>query len=135
MHIQVIFIHHCLFCFCFLFVCFLTLQIKVKSQLRVSGIGMWEFWASHFLVDVIQFLLPFIMGIIIVVAFQMDSFMQAGALFMFIIFMLMYIPLTTLVCYCASFAFDDYETASGILQVIILYVSTISIDGVTSSLF
>ncbi|XP_072019069.1 cholesterol transporter ABCA5-like [Amphiura filiformis] len=96
-------------------------QIKVVSQLRVSGVEMWRFWLAHFLIDMFQFALPFIVGIIIIAAFRMPSFTQPGAMFMFILFMLMYMPLTTMFHYCVSFAFKDYETASGILPILILY--------------
>ncbi|XP_077979636.1 cholesterol transporter ABCA5-like [Glandiceps talaboti] len=85
-------------------------EIKTKAQLRISGLRTFSYWLSHFVIDVIQYCVPAIIGVILILAFQVESYKQPGALVCVIILLIIFVPSNTIFIFCNSFLFDKFET-------------------------
>nr|XP_006816829.1 PREDICTED: ATP-binding cassette sub-family A member 5-like [Saccoglossus kowalevskii] len=90
-------------------------QFKTKSQLRVSGVRMQKYWLVYLMVGLVQYSIPAITGVILVVIFRVDNFLIPGAMLCMIILLILYLPIATIFQFCTSFMFDKYDTAQSAL--------------------
>ncbi len=95
---------------------------KVKQQQIVSGTGYFVYWLSNFIIDVLKLMIPIIISILLIAAFQIDSLHDDGAYDavwrLFVLFGLCTIVLT----YLMSFLFNDIGQAQG-TTFVFLFVS------------
>ncbi|XP_041473129.1 cholesterol transporter ABCA5-like isoform X4 [Lytechinus variegatus] len=109
-------------------------ELKIKAQLRISGIDTLSYWGSVFVIDVAQMLLVVIIGLIIIFAMQVPSLTTGGAVFSLLVTVILYVPNAIIHSYCISFVFDKFETAQGYAFVILvelplfLFLPTMFID-------
>ncbi|XP_070580684.1 cholesterol transporter ABCA5-like isoform X2 [Ptychodera flava] len=85
-------------------------EIKAKTQMRISGLKVKNYWLTTFMIDIAQYCLPAVIGVILILAFRVESFMQAGAMVCVIILLIIYLPTNTIFIYCFSFLFDKSVT-------------------------
>jgi ATP-binding cassette subfamily A (ABC1) protein 5 len=97
---------------------------KSKSQLRISGLTMNMYWFSAFLVDYLQYMIVAVASIVIMVAFQIPSIIQPGAIISLVLLYIFYMPVTMLFAYNMGFLFDNYETAESAIPNIMSWVRT-----------
>ncbi|XP_053402183.1 cholesterol transporter ABCA5-like isoform X2 [Mercenaria mercenaria] len=97
-------------------------ELKIRSQLRVSGLPFTLYWLTFFAVDVVKFFIPVILSIIVVFAVQVTSFTYGGAALSFILLCIFYIPSNILLAYVVSFLFDKFETCQSVAPTIFLMI-------------
>ncbi|XP_064604121.1 cholesterol transporter ABCA5-like [Liolophura sinensis] len=100
-------------------------EVKARSQLRVSGVSWVMYWGTSFIFHFLQFSIPAILCIIVVLAAQVPSLSHAGAILCLILLFLLYMPSNTLLSYNLSFLFKKGETAMSVLPNIFTYASMI----------
>uniref|UniRef100_H2YP07 ABC transporter domain-containing protein n=1 Tax=Ciona savignyi TaxID=51511 RepID=H2YP07_CIOSA len=88
-----------------------SLQLKIRSQLRVSGAPFHIYWSSLFIIDYLWFLCVALAMIIGVLAFQVPFFVQPGAILALILLLIGWGVSCVLSSYCGSFIFKTSETA------------------------
>ncbi|XP_064639589.1 cholesterol transporter ABCA5-like isoform X2 [Lineus longissimus] len=98
-------------------------QDKARSQLRISGITWSMYWGTMFFTSVMLYYLSAVLAIIVLLAFQVESIMYAGAVVCVLILFLFYIPLMTLISFNLSFMFAKSETALTVVPNILLFTS------------
>uniref|UniRef100_H2YP11 ABC transporter domain-containing protein n=1 Tax=Ciona savignyi TaxID=51511 RepID=H2YP11_CIOSA len=110
-----------------------SLQLKIRSQLRVSGAPFHIYWSSLFIIDYLWFLCVALAMIIGVLAFQVPFFVQPGAILALILLLIGWGVSCVLSSYCGSFIFKTSETAQAawpnIVQLVsffCIYLSSIS---------
>lgn len=95
----------------FLSATFIIFLIKERSSgskhlQKVSGVGSFAFWASNFVWDLINYLIPVMLILVVFAAFQTEAFVNSNRLgIVFLIFLLYawsFLPLT----YIVSFVFS-----------------------------
>ncbi|XP_038065899.1 ATP-binding cassette sub-family A member 5-like [Patiria miniata] len=104
-------------------------QEKIRTQLRVSGVKMTHYWASHLLIDGSQLYLIAAVGIVVNLATGFavggSAFTTAGAIVCLIVFIIFYIPLEVLFCYCLSFLFREFKTTQSMAQFFYIFLPVI----------
>uniref|UniRef100_H2YP08 ABC transporter domain-containing protein n=1 Tax=Ciona savignyi TaxID=51511 RepID=H2YP08_CIOSA len=86
-------------------------ELKIRSQLRVSGAPFHIYWSSLFIIDYLWFLCVALAMIIGVLAFQVPFFVQPGAILALILLLIGWGVSCVLSSYCGSFIFKTSETA------------------------
>ena len=89
----------------------------------MSGVEGATYWMARCIVDCAQYGFIALVGIIVLVCFRIDSFIQPGAIFAMLLALIIYVPINVICAYCVSYMFDDYETAQGILPQPYFWVS------------
>ncbi|XP_060574789.1 cholesterol transporter ABCA5-like isoform X2 [Ruditapes philippinarum] len=113
-------------------------QTKVRSQLRIAGVSYKIYWGSYVAMDIIKYIIPALLIIIITLIMQVDSLQQKGAMFVFILMVVTCIPASLLLSYVVSFGFDKWETAQAVQPLIFFfagfmpYLPVALIDSMTS---
>ncbi|XP_041378992.1 cholesterol transporter ABCA5-like isoform X2 [Gigantopelta aegis] len=100
-------------------------QIKIRSQLRVSGVTFNMYWITSFLFHLCIYLIPAVICIIIVLAVQIPSFTTEGAMLILVLLFLAYIPANLLLAYVFSFAFKSFETCQAVLPNVFIFAGII----------
>uniref|UniRef100_H2YP06 ABC transporter domain-containing protein n=1 Tax=Ciona savignyi TaxID=51511 RepID=H2YP06_CIOSA len=100
-----------------------SLQLKIRSQLRVSGAPFHIYWSSLFIIDYLWFLCVALAMIIGVLAFQVPFFVQPGAILALILLLIGWGVSCVLSSYCGSFIFKTSETAQAAWPNIVQLVS------------
>ena len=99
----------------------------MRTQLRVSGVTAAKYWGSHLIIDAIQMYVVAIVGIIIILvvgaALGKQPLATPGAIFMFVVFMIVFVPTDVMFSYCVGFLFKDYKTCQAVAPLVLLYVS------------
>ncbi|XP_071963813.1 cholesterol transporter ABCA5-like [Antedon mediterranea] len=90
-------------------------ELKIRSQIRVSGITVNTYWFAWLAVDVAFYAIACVIGFIVILAFQVDAFLRAGAIVTFIVLLIVYLPVSTIVAFCVSFLFDSFESCQAVL--------------------
>ncbi|XP_033122032.1 ATP-binding cassette sub-family A member 5-like [Anneissia japonica] len=100
-------------------------ELKTRAQLRVSGVTMQTYWVTWLAIDVAFYALACLIGIIVILAFQVDAFMNAGAMITFLLLLITYLPVSTIFAYCVSFMFDSFESCQAVLPSFYSLVPTV----------
>ncbi|XP_035824811.1 ATP-binding cassette sub-family A member 5 [Aplysia californica] len=85
-------------------------ELKLRSQLRISGIDFGLYWGTMYLVDLISYLIPSLSIIIITLAMQVDGLSSPGAMGAAVLLFLTNIPFNIVLGLVISFIFDKTET-------------------------
>ncbi|KAL4239790.1 ATP-binding cassette sub- A member 5 [Mactra antiquata] len=96
-------------------------QGKVRSQLRIAGVSFFLYWTTFFIVDIIKYIIPAILIIIVTLIMQVKSLMQSGAIVTLILSAFTYIPNNLVFAYISSFAFNKWETAQAVQPLIFFF--------------
>ncbi|XP_038064701.1 ATP-binding cassette sub-family A member 5-like [Patiria miniata] len=101
-------------------------QEKIRTQLRVSGVSMFSYWLSHFLIDSAQMFLMIIVAIIIslITGFSTGgmALSTGGGMAAFILFAIPWVPLSVLFSYCLSFMFSEVRTSQIVAQILYIFL-------------
>ncbi|XP_060587751.1 cholesterol transporter ABCA5-like isoform X2 [Ruditapes philippinarum] len=100
-------------------------ELKIRSQLRVTGLPFTLYWLTFFTVDFVKFLIPVVLSVIAVFVIQVESLMYGGAAFSFILLCLFYIPSNILLAYTFSFLFDKFETCQSVAPTLFIMLGYI----------
>ena len=95
----------------------------MRHLLHVSGVSSIIYWLQFFLFDAVVFLIPCILMLILIPAFQLPSLSPAPAMGSLVLCILLYFPSGILFSYLCSFMFGKWETAQQIMPQLFLYVS------------
>ena len=95
----------------------------MRHLLRVSGVSSIIYWLQFFLFDAVVFLIPCILMLILIPAFQLPSLSPAPAMGSLVLCILLYCPSGILFSYLCSFMFGKWETAQLIMPQLFLFVS------------
>lgn len=95
----------------------------MRHLLRVSGVSSIIYWLQFFLFDAVVFLIPCILMLILIPAFQLPSLSPAPAMGSLVLCILLYFPSGILFSYLCSFMFGKWETAQQIMPQLFLFVS------------
>ncbi len=102
-------------------------QEGVQTQMRVSGVSAGSYWGCHLIIDCTQMYGITVVGVIAIIVIGLavgnSSLFTAGALFMFIVFMILFLPMYSLFAYCVSFIFTQYQSAQSGSQLFFTWVS------------
>nr|CAB3219613.1 ATP-binding cassette sub-family A member 5-like [Phallusia mammillata] len=85
-------------------------ELKITTQLRVSGVTFELYWLASFFVDYLWFFIVALAFVIAVLAFQVPLF-TSGALGAVVLLFFGWGASGVLFSYCGNFIFDKYETA------------------------
>ena len=99
------------------------LQEKMRHLLRVSGVSSFIYWFQFFLYDAIVFLIPCVIMLILIPAFQLPSLSPAPAMGTLVLCVLLYFPAAILFSYLCSFMFSKWDTAQQVMPQLFMYVS------------
>ncbi|GAU94869.1 hypothetical protein RvY_06575 [Ramazzottius varieornatus] len=84
--------------------------LKIRSQIRTTGCPMWLYWTSAFFSHFVQYTLSFLLVVIMLYAFGIQSL--TNAMGVIVLVYALHAPAIILFSYCVSFLFEKYETAS-----------------------
>ena len=99
------------------------LQEKIRHLLRVSGVSSFVYWLELFISDAIIFLIPMVLMLILIPAFQLTSLSPAPAMGCLVIALLLYLPSGILFSYLLSFPFSSWDVAQQVLPNVFTFVS------------
>ncbi|EAR81921.2 ABC transporter family protein (macronuclear) [Tetrahymena thermophila SB210] len=84
---------------------------KIKHQQLVSGVSLYTYWFSNYLVDFIKYIIPAVFSILMILAYDISSFTESSCLAAISLMVFLYgwsvIPFS----YFTSFIFGDYGNA------------------------
>jgi len=85
---------------------------QIKHQQLVSGVSISAYWFSNFMVDFLKQLLPAIIMMLLVLAFDIEAFTESGEIYsavcgLFLLYGWCIIPF----CYLTNWLFDSYGNA------------------------
>ncbi|KAL4489354.1 hypothetical protein ABPG72_019009 [Tetrahymena utriculariae] len=84
---------------------------KIKHQQLVSGVSLYTYWFSNYLVDFIKHIIPAVFSILMILAYDISSFTESSCLGAISLMVFLYgwsiIPFS----YLTSFVFGDYGNA------------------------
>ena len=100
------------------------LQEKLRHLLRVSGVSTFVYWLQFFLFDALLFLIPCVLLLILIPAFQLPSLSPPPAMGALVLCLLLYLPAGILFSYTCSFMFNKWDTAQQVMPQLFMYVST-----------
>ncbi|KAL4478578.1 hypothetical protein ABPG74_006813 [Tetrahymena malaccensis] len=84
---------------------------KIKHQQLVSGVSLYTYWFSNYLVDFIKHIIPAVFSILMIIAYDISSFTDSSCLGAISLMVFLYgwsiIPFS----YFTSFVFGDYGNA------------------------
>ena len=101
-----------------------VLQVKIRHLLRVSGVSSFVYWFELLIADGIVFILPVVLMLILVQAFQLPSLSPAPAMGALVLAVLLYLPSGILFSYVMSFIFKAWDVAQQVLPNVFTFVST-----------
>ncbi|KAJ7372621.1 ATP-binding cassette sub- A member 5 [Desmophyllum pertusum] len=90
-------------------------QEKIRHLLRVSGVSSFVYWLELLVADGIVFLIPMVLVMILVPAFQLPSLSPAPAMGCLVLALLLYLPSGILFSYVLSFMFSSWDVAQQVL--------------------
>ena len=99
------------------------LQEKIRHLLRVSGVSSFVYWLELFISDAIIFLIPMVLMLILIPAFQLPSLSPAPAMGCLVMALFLYLPSGILFSYLISFPFSSWDVAQQVLPNVFTFVS------------
>jgi ATP-binding cassette subfamily A (ABC1) protein 3 len=51
-------------------------EVKAKHQQIISGVSLWAYWTSSFVWDVVSYVFPLVMVIVLINAFQVKAYTE-----------------------------------------------------------
>ena len=104
-------------------------QMKMRHLLRVSGVSSFVYWLELLISDGIVVLIPVILMLILIPAFQLPSLSPPPAMGCLVIAALLYIPAGILFSYLMSFMFNAWDVSQQVLPNVFTFVSMMIING------
>ena len=101
------------------------LQLRMRHLLRVSGVSSFVYWFELLISDGVVFILPVVLMLILIPAFELPSLSPAPAMGALVLAVLLYLPSGILFSYLLSFIFSAWEVAQQVLPNVFTFVSTI----------
>ena len=99
------------------------MQEKIRHLLRVSGVSSFVYWLELFISDAIIFLIPMVLMLILIPAFQLPSLSPPPAMGCLVIALLLYLSSGILFSYLMSFPFSSWDVAQQVLPNLFTFVS------------
>jgi ATP-binding cassette subfamily A (ABC1) protein 1 len=56
--------------------CLLQREVKTKHQQSISEVSLWAYWTPSFVWDVVSYVFPLVMVIVIINAFQVKAYTE-----------------------------------------------------------
>ena len=97
--------------------------MKMRHLLRVSGVSSFVYWLELLISDGIVVLIPVILMLILIPAFQLPSLSPLPAMGCLVIAALLYIPAGILFSYLMSFMFNAWDVSQQVLPNVFTFVS------------
>ena len=98
-------------------------QMGIRHLLRVSGVSSFVYWLHFFIGDALVFLMPALLMLILIPAFQLPSLSSPAAMGCLVLVVLLYLPSTLVFVYVVSFLFSKWDTCQQVMPQLFLYVS------------
>ena len=98
------------------------LQMNIRHLLRVSGVSSFVYWLQVFAADALIFLVPAVLMLILIPAFQLPSLASPGAMGCLVIAVLLNVPATLSFVYVLSFLFSKWDTCQQIMPQVFSWV-------------
>lgn len=99
------------------------LQEKIRHLLRVSGVSSFVYWFELFIADAIIFLIPMVLMLILIPAFQLPSLSPPPAMGCLVLALFLYLSSGILFSYLLSFPFSSWDVAQQVLPNVYTFVS------------
>ncbi|CAM9396747.1 unnamed protein product [Discosporangium mesarthrocarpum] len=90
-------------------------EVKAKHQQVISGVGVYAYWVSTFLFDVVSYLVPFGVFIGLIHAFNVESYTKGEAGVATVLLFLLYGAAVAPFTYCLSFLFKSHSSAQNVV--------------------
>ncbi|XP_023543867.1 ABC transporter A family member 1 [Cucurbita pepo subsp. pepo] len=90
-------------------------ETKAKHQQMISGVSMLSYWISTYLWDVISFLVPTCLALVLFYIFGMDQFIGKGRFIATAVIFLEYGMAIASSTYCLTFFFFDHTVAQNVV--------------------
>ncbi|GFO31423.1 ATP-binding cassette sub-family a member 5 [Plakobranchus ocellatus] len=92
---------------------------KLRSQLRISGLGFNLYWGTIYLRDIVVYLIPCTIILIALLVMDIDGLNSTGAVLSIILMFLTNIPFNILMMMNMSFLFEKAETAISYMTILL----------------
>eukprot|EP00163_Fabomonas_tropica_P016008 TRINITY_DN28902_c0_g1_i1.p1 TRINITY_DN28902_c0_g1~~TRINITY_DN28902_c0_g1_i1.p1 ORF type:complete len:600 (+),score=117.07 TRINITY_DN28902_c0_g1_i1:1-1800(+) len=102
-------------------------ELKIKHQQLISGVTLQVYWLAAFLWDLVLFLVPLILSIMVMLAFNIDFVKQSGNLGSTVFLLLSYGLAAIPWAYCFSFLFSKHQSAQGITTLVLLMLGMLTV--------
>jgi len=99
-------------------------ETKVKHQQVISGVSTHAYWVSTLAFDAMNFIIPIILALIIIAAFDLKTLIGANVVPV-ILAMILYTSSICVFTYCLSFLFDNHASAQNVMLLIYILTGTI----------
>eukprot|EP00744_Colponema_vietnamica_P001462 GILI01002420.1.p1 GENE.GILI01002420.1~~GILI01002420.1.p1 ORF type:complete len:1195 (+),score=422.18 GILI01002420.1:401-3586(+) len=86
-------------------------EINVKHQHLVSGVSILAYWLANFIFDIIKYTVPFVLAILVILAFQIDDIMNDSGYNAIVALFWLFGPSAIAFTYVFSFLFQSYSNA------------------------
>ncbi|KAH9494888.1 ATP-binding cassette sub- A member 5 [Bulinus truncatus] len=96
---------------------------KLRGQLRISGVTFNEYWASIYAFDVVLYMIPSILVLIVVLAMQIEGLSSPGAVGSLVLLFVINMPFYIVLALVLSFIFDKTESCISYLPQILTIVA------------
>jgi ATP-binding cassette subfamily A (ABC1) protein 3 len=93
-------------------------QDQVKHLQMVSGVSNIAYWLSNLVWDICNFVLPFIIMIVILFSFDIEPFMEASGAILVVVSLWLFVIAACPFTYALSFLFDSHTTAQNMILLI-----------------
>ena len=93
-------------------------EINAKHQQLISGVSIFAYWASTFVWDILNYLLPCFLSVILIVSFGIKDLVQDGAIGGVIALFVLYGTSVAAFTYVMSYAFKSHSTAQTVVLIL-----------------
>ncbi|BFZ21348.1 hypothetical protein BsWGS_24386 [Bradybaena similaris] len=100
-------------------------ELKLRGQLRISGLTFNLYWGTIYVCDLLVYLIPVVIIIIVVLAVQIQGLNSGGALGALLLLFVTNIPFNIVLALVLSFLFDKSETCSAYLPILLNLISLV----------
>ncbi|XP_052276886.1 ABC-type organic anion transporter ABCA8B-like isoform X3 [Dreissena polymorpha] len=96
-------------------------ESKVRSQLRISGVPFWLYWATSIAVDALKYSMPAVLIVTMTFVLKVEVFDSAGSLLSLVLLCVTYIPSNVLFSYVFSYMFNSWESAQAVQPTLFIF--------------
>eukprot|EP00735_Rhodelphis_limneticus_P009137 TRINITY_DN2560_c0_g1::TRINITY_DN2560_c0_g1_i1::g.19179::m.19179 TRINITY_DN2560_c0_g1::TRINITY_DN2560_c0_g1_i1::g.19179 ORF type:complete len:1829 (-),score=670.14,sp/Q84M24/AB1A_ARATH/37.15/0.0,ABC2_membrane_3/PF12698.2/1.1e-20,ABC2_membrane_3/PF12698.2/2.6e-40,ABC_tran/PF00005.22/8e-28,ABC_tran/PF00005.22/9.3e-22,AAA_21/PF13304.1/3.6,AAA_21/PF13304.1/0.00028,AAA_21/PF13304.1/1.1e+02,AAA_21/PF13304.1/0.00011,AAA_15/PF13175.1/1,AAA_15/PF13175.1/5.1e+02,AAA_15/PF13175.1/0.52,ABC2_membrane/PF01061 len=100
-------------------------EFKTKHQQLISGVDIFSYWIGLWLCDVFLYMVPCVLSVLIILAFDLEEFIEDGAYGSIWVVFLLYGPSCVSFTYLASNFFESHSTAQTILLLVNVFTGII----------
>ncbi|CAG5124847.1 unnamed protein product, partial [Candidula unifasciata] len=100
-------------------------ELKLRGQLRISGVTFNLYWGTIYICDLLIYLIPVVSIILVVLAVQIKGLDSDGALGALALLFITNVPFNIVMALVLSFLFDKSESCSSYLSILLNLISLI----------